>query len=229
MIIFDIETMPLDDATLQSLCPPFDPASVKVGNLKDQAKIDAKIEAARTEHESSFIERAALDATTGRVLAIGMLNTANGKRAILDATKPLLEETVLVRFWEKCLACRKSNHSMVGLNIFEFDLPFLVRRSWILGVPVPREVLPTGRWWDSMFVDLRDKFTLGQWQSKPAANFNAMAKAFGTSGKPVDENGEEINGKDFHKLWESDRDKAVAYLLSDLEQPAIWAEKMGII
>lgn len=61
MLCFDIETCPLSEevvlAAAGEFIPPphpgeFDPGSVKLGNLKDQAKIEAKIAEARAAHEA---------------------------------------------------------------------------------------------------------------------------------------------------------------------------------
>ncbi len=49
MLIWDIETEALPD--IESM---FDPATVKLGNLKDESKIKAKVDDAR----NSFIEKA---------------------------------------------------------------------------------------------------------------------------------------------------------------------------
>src|SRR5476651_2330269 len=72
-IVFDLETGPLAESELSALLPPFDPADVKTGNLKDPAKIAEKIAEAEANHKRDFIERAALDPLTGRVLAIGVI------------------------------------------------------------------------------------------------------------------------------------------------------------
>ena len=73
-IVFDVETGPLAESELSALLPPFDPAEVKTGNLKDPAKIAEKLAEAEANHRRDFIERAALDPLTGRVIAIGMLD-----------------------------------------------------------------------------------------------------------------------------------------------------------
>ena len=72
-IFFDIETGPLPEGELAALLPPFDPAEVKTGNIKDPAKIAEKIREAEEAHRRDFFDRAALDPLTGRVLAIGMM------------------------------------------------------------------------------------------------------------------------------------------------------------
>ena len=72
-IVFDVETGPLAESELSALLPPFDPAEVRTGNLKDPAKIAEKIAEAEANHRREFFDRAALDPLTGRVVAIGML------------------------------------------------------------------------------------------------------------------------------------------------------------
>lgn len=61
--VFDIETAPDQDAIDRLADPfkkeypvatPFDPASVKLGNIKDQAKIDEKIAAAEVAHKEAY-------------------------------------------------------------------------------------------------------------------------------------------------------------------------------
>ena len=42
-IVFDVETGPLAESELSALLPPFDPAEVKTGNLKEPAKIAEKL------------------------------------------------------------------------------------------------------------------------------------------------------------------------------------------
>jgi predicted PolB exonuclease-like 3'-5' exonuclease len=56
-LVFDIETIPNQNR----LAPEFDPESVKVGNLKDAAKIADKIAEAKTEWESGLSKKLSLD------------------------------------------------------------------------------------------------------------------------------------------------------------------------
>ena len=55
------------------MMPAFDPAEVKTGNIKDPEKVAAKIAEAEANHRRDFIDRAALDPLTGRVVAIGLM------------------------------------------------------------------------------------------------------------------------------------------------------------
>ena len=213
-IIFDIETAPLPESELAALVPPFDPAEVKTGNLKDPDKIAAKLAEAEANHRRDFFERAALDPLTGRVLAIGLLD--QGGFRILDNDN---EPAVLREFWSVCRGEMGRLNQLVGFNSLLFDLPFLIRRSWKHRVPVPVG-LRRGRYWADQMIDLRDAWQMGDRQAR--GSLDAIAKHLGIGAKTG-------NGADFAKLWQSDRAKAVEYLRNDLELTAKLAEVLGVL
>ncbi len=257
MLVFDCETGSLDDKTLAALCPAleppphpgtFDPASVKCGNLgADKAK--EKVDKAREEHKLSveehghicttlaeqhfanFKDKAALDATTGRVVAIGYQSADSGKVAISDGKGD--EATLLAEFWGKYQKCRQqpgSPRKMVGCNIFGFDLPFLIRRSWMNGVDVPSTVVSNRRYFDQLFVDLREVWLLGQRWGDCGSSLDTMARALGVGEKRDGVNG--VKGADFARLWcgtAEERAMAVAYLKNDLELTAGVAKRLGVV
>jgi hypothetical protein len=70
-IVFDIETGGQPPEVARQFLREFDPADVKLGNLKDPEKVQAKIEEARARHEADFLETTALRGFTAEVLAIG--------------------------------------------------------------------------------------------------------------------------------------------------------------
>lgn len=250
MLIFDIETGPLSDELLAkqfTFKPPphpgeFDPDSVKYGNTKDEAKRALKLHESAATHnlavenyerdaaqarESAWLEfkgSAALSPITGQVLAIGVQR--DGKAGIFAEAN---EAATIARFWKKYLSCRADQTKLVGANIVQFDLPFLVRRSWILGVSVPSAVFTySGKWinFDSLFCDIRDLWTLGQ-RSGCEASLDAMSRALGCGQKPDD-----IGGDDFARLWlgtAEERQQATAYLLNDLKMTAEVATRLGVI
>jgi len=228
MISWDIETEPQALDELKAKLPEFDPDSVKTGNLKDPEKIKAKIDAARASHESTFIDRAALSATTGRVLAIGYYYVKDASADIDGMCGHNNEMSIVANFWTRAEEARDNNDHMIGLNIFDFDLPFLIRRSWILDVDVPDWVVVQGRYFDPLFVDLRKVWLLGQMPANCKSSFDELGRAFGSGGKDV----EGCTGANFHKMWWAggeDREKAVEYLKNDIKQPVAWAEMMGIL
>ena len=194
---FDIETGPLSDEELTAIIPPFNADDVKLGNVKDPEKIKAKLEAAETNYFADARDKAALSATTGKVLAIG-LEDRDGTRCLAAAN----EAEILEDFWHGF----RSDHSRyIGFNIFGFDLPFMIRRSWKLGVAVPG--VRQGRYWNERFVDLREMWQLGDRQAK--GSLDAICAHFGLAGK----NG---NGKDFARLFELNPAQALKYLCNDL-------------
>jgi len=213
-LVFDIETAPLPESELAALVPPFDPAEVRTGNLKDPDKIAAKIAEAELNHRRDFCEKAALDPLTGRVLAIGVIDQ-NGFRILQNED----EAALLTEFWELCRGEMGRVHQLIGFNTHLFDLPFLIRRSWKHRIPVPFGIR-RGRYWSDEMVDLRDAWQLGDRQAR--GSLDVIAKHFGVGAK----NG---SGADFAALWQSDRAKAVEYLRNDLELTAKVADVLGFV
>ena len=253
MIVWDIETGALPWGLLQALVPTFDelaavpdvgefdPASVATGNLKDPAKIAVKLEEAKARHEllastvaarraearnahvAKFTEKAALSACTGMVKAIGVLPDGWESAILWHAGSDQFptEATLIRGFWS--LWAGESEHSFVGHNIFGFDLPFLVRRSWLLGIDVPKSIR-SGRYWASKFIDTMDVWSCG---SRDYVKLDDICKALGIPGKPDD-----CDGASFARLFDNggaDREKALAYLRNDLEMTRRVAEAMQLL
>lgn len=253
MLIFDIETGPLADDYLEQMfsfdAPPapgeFDPSSVKYGNTKDEAKRAAKLEECRAAHDElaklhplavkearadawrQFKDRAALSPATGKVLAIGLCNS-EGKTAITHGDGD--ESKLLGGFWE-LVKKKRGKDRFIGWNSNGFDLPFLVRRSWILGIDPPGFVYScSGKWvnFDQSFVDLRNIWLLGQSWGDCESSLDAAAKALGFNGK-LDK---EVTGADFARLWygtAEEHDQAVAYLINDLVETKKVAARLGFV
>jgi hypothetical protein len=215
-IIFDIETGPLPDDQLLPMMPLFDPAEVKCGNL-GPAKAVEKIAAAEASHKARFIERAALSALTGRVLAIGY---DYGAEILIQGET---ERENLLGFWQLVESRLARAKKLVGHNIFGFDLPFLMHRSWALRVTVPAGVREQSRYWSPIFVDTMTTWQLGNYRADHVS-LDRLARFFGIGGKP-----EGVTGADFARLWETDRPQAEAYLRNDLEMTRGVASRMGLV
>jgi hypothetical protein len=214
-IVFDVETGPLADGELSALLPPFDPAEVKTGNIKDPDKVAAKIAEAETNHRRDFFDRAALDPLTGRVVAIGILYPDSGECDVIGHHD---EAETLRAFWDVCRGEMGRVNQMIGFNTHGFDLPFLIRRSWKHRVTVPFGIR-RGRYWGEEMVDLREAWQLGDRQAR--GSLDSIAKHLGVGAKNGD-------GKVFAELWRSDRKQAEAYLRNDLELTAKIAHALGI-
>lgn len=247
MIPFDIETgaLPEDEVLAKSepfdadkAVPPvglFDPDSVKFGNTKDADKRKAMVEAAREEHEAKRANRgdlieiarhnyvkklmgdAALHAHTGQVLAIGMAMT-DGQVVIWDSP----EQKLLRDFWEMYEGSHY-DHKFVGHNIHGFDLPFMVKRSWYLGIRLPFDLYDERGYFHRSLVDLMKIWGLGE---RGYIKLDRIAELFGVGRKT-----QGITGADFARLWNGtpeERQQAVDYLESDIALTAAVAKRMGI-
>lgn len=257
IIAFDIETgaRPLDE--LKAILPPWNPDSVgphpgefnasavKLGNVKDPAKINDKIADARAKHEAAvadyaakqetgevdhwqkIYEEAALAAVTGQVVAIGYRGAETKLHLAVDG---VTERHLLVQFWKTYKHARATSRKMVGFRIKNFDIPFLAQRSWMLGVEVPQTILTPTFYLDSLFLDLDDLWKVGNrgsWGKPGFGTLDTIAKSLGIAGKPDDCTGAEFAGL----LWSGkpeDREKAERYLEGDLRMVAEVAERLGV-
>lgn len=205
-LLFDIETGPLPDEQLDKMLYVFDPSEVKCGNMKDPEKIAQKLEEAEEEHYAKQRDKAALSAETGMVLAIGV-SDGDGI-SILEGS----EVDLLQKFWRLA----EEATAMLGWNILSFDIPFLIRRSWMLGVDGwqcavsrsnPNDALHRVTKWK--FIDLMQWYGLGEYGYR--ISLDRACKALGMGQK----NG---HGKDFAKLYlnPETRVKAIKYLENDI-------------
>lgn len=205
-IVLDIETGPLAPEYLDMIAPEF----AAPANYRDPDKIAASI----AEQKAKWVERAALSPMTGKVLCIGVRDI-DGSFRVVDGggdEKSLLEE------WTKIVDGYK-NETFLGWNIWGFDLNFLQKRA------IKHGVKPCIRWGfdfyrQDKFIDLMNLWS-GRDRDIPSS-LDAVSKFLGLPGK----NG---SAKDFHALWENDRDAAVAYLQRDIELTASIAERMGVL
>jgi hypothetical protein len=259
MIAFDIETGPQPTEKILAALPAFDPVAavpdlgafdpgaVKVGNL-GLDKAAAKIEEARYQHElaaaivevkravareqyvAKAVERAALSPLTGQVLAAGMY-ADDGQTALVYVSPEdgvTCEADIIKTFWRVWASTPSA--TFVGHNIHGFDLPFLIRRSWILGIDVPKGVQQAGgRHFAPQFVD-----TMAVWGCgcRDFVKLEDIDKALGGPGKPLDANGQPISGADFARLFHGtpeDREQALSYLRADLEMTRRVAEALQIL
>lgn len=200
-VIFDIETGSLPMDVIQEIAPPFKEASVKTGSLGLEKALE-KIQQARNNHLGRIQDTAALNAEYGQVLAIGILGIDGP--TILHGN----EIAVLADFWKLALTdAVKGGIKWVGFYSMEFDLPFLLRRSLLMGVHVPKRLQPSPRYWPDFWVDLMDLWKAGDWKAK--ISLDRFCKAAGLPGKSGD-------GKHFQQQFKEDPDAAIAYLENDL-------------
>jgi hypothetical protein len=200
----DIETVALPAAERQFLRPS--EADVKLGNLKDETKIKAKIAEALQAWERG--DDAALDPLQARVALIGY--------AVDDGPVVHVHEddeaAMLAQFW-RVVALRGYDVEarIVGHNL-RFDSTMLVTRSWVRGVTVPPNLLAdlyqfAPRHW----LDTMTRFQVGHRQ----ADFRKLAHLCAAFGIAVKESS--VTGATFGEWWAKDRAACLAYNRQDVE------------
>lgn len=200
-IYIDIETKPEDEEVLNRIKPDFKAPS----NYKDAAKIAAAIE----EKESEWRSKAALSPLTGCVAAVGIQLGHEGDPILLhgDDEKGILEQT-----WGYITDHRAYTEPVLGWNIAGFDLPFLLKRSWKLGVKVPPSTITFSNGRASLnrtFIDLMTFWQCGNYSEK----FTSLNKAlafFGLASK-VD-----LGGELYYQTYARCPELALKYLARDI-------------
>ncbi len=126
LLFFDIETAVNLDA-LAFLPEPTAPA-----NYKDAEKIAQYVSEKRAEQ----VLQAPLDADLGMVTAIAMQRgLENAAEVYLVGDEETLDEKALLECYWRSFA--QLDGRACGYNVLGFDLPYLLRRSFALGINVP--------------------------------------------------------------------------------------------
>jgi len=227
ILSFDIETKPDTQAVrelyeFKPTLTEFDPDSVKIGNIKDPAKIAQKkaqelekFNRDKAKEESEFWKKldngAALSGLTCKIIAIGFCDS-NGP----DSHAFMPEGDLLQMFWDRYEAICVGNESrkkLVGHNIMGFDLPVMIQRSWVNKVCVPRSVRSAGKaWWNDLFIDTQKEFN--QFQYGKFVSLKRMARMLGVA----QEREYEITGENFWRFLDEHGEDALVYLDDDVQE-----------
>lgn len=140
-IVLDIETVG-DPGVADLLDPVSAPA-----NYKDPQKIADYI----AEASKKQIENAGLEADLCEIVAIGLLIEGRDGEPIVMTRGDRTEGKLIHAAW-KAIETR----SVIGFNSLSFDLPVLIRRSQLLGIPVPDVNLDRYR---SPHIDLKQRLS----------------------------------------------------------------------
>src|SRR5215831_4867898 len=196
-IVFDIETVPQDEARLLALAPEF----TAPANLKDPEKIAAAIAKKRAD----YLADAALNWKTAEVVLIGA-----GDETEIGSLTASSEKQLLGDFLEVIANALSDGVVVGGHNVKGFDLPMVINRARVHGLKVPRSVLSTwhGRqqWHENIF-DTLEILSFGR--SFDGNGVDDVARVFGLPPKLG-------HGGDFPLLWRADREGAIAYNRRDV-------------
>ncbi len=177
-LFLDIETVANPDMVAM-LPEPKAPST-----YKDPEKIAAYI----AEKKTQQLADAALDPDTGRICAIGTFapydTHPQGRLAVGDAS----ERRLLRWAWARIEGC---GGNMVGYNLINFDIPFMLRRSLALGVKVPNMPM-VAKYRNAPVTDLY--CILYNWQ--PGKGLKTVCKMLGIENPLPDLDGSQVAGMD---------------------------------
>lgn len=256
-ILFDIETGPAPESVLADLFDPsevalpkdpgkFDPSKVKYGNTKDPEKRREKLNSDIVRHTQEvegwkdacqkavddawerFVEKAALSALTGRVLAIGYglvdkSVTTDEPLVTLYVDVDDTEYNIITRLWEIVSITRKRFGKVVSFNGHGFDFPMCRRRSWAYSGINPPNLITKYNKYEDFSVDVLEEYKRGGYYGD-GIKLNNLAKLMGVRQKL-----EGVTGDMFYKLVVEDHELAIKYLQGDITCLAAVARRMKII
>jgi|GEM_PF-2928493 len=211
-----IETVPLPVKEREFLRPT--PSSVKTGNLKDQKKIDAKIQNAILDWKHG--EGCYQDSLQSKIALIGII-LFQGEESKEEITiKHKEEDEILIDFWE--VMTKHEPLRVVGDNI-RAEASQIIHRSLIHEVPFPVmwrndlfQYLPK-RW-----VDITYFWSLGDRKAK-SRSLKHLCKAFNI---PLDET--PLTGHEFRVWWKSNKKQCVEYNMKHLRAMLELYERISI-
>jgi hypothetical protein len=235
-IICDLETISQDPAVILANLPPWDADEARSRVPKSYKKPDAIegwIEEDKANYGKDAIEKAALNPETATIAVFGTWKGGHVEQLVLNEDggfpandMPWVQhlfktEAELIEHAFMRLRDGTGVENVLGWNLHGFDLMMLVRRAWILGVPVPSTIFnPLSRYhFPDRFVDMMNVFKAGNFKSPHTSLNNALRSV----GLP-----EKGDGKEFGKLWQEDRAKALAYSRDELVLQSQLYRRMGV-
>lgn len=198
-IVLDIETVGAPE------CADYlDPVAAP-SNYKDAQKIADYI----AEKTSERVSKAALEPDLCEVVAIGW--SVDG-HADVSTREDGPESLLLKAAWQLI-----GNRLIVGFNVLSFDLPVLIRRSQLLGVPVPAVNLDRYR---TPHIDLLERLSFNGKLSYRSLSF--YARRFGIPFTDTT-SGADIAGMVAKGDWPA----VAAHCYADVEKTAALATRLG--
>jgi uncharacterized protein YprB with RNaseH-like and TPR domain len=200
ILYLDIETVP-NEAMLEFVPTP---EEVQVEdapkNYKSAEVIGGWMAKERVRREEKYEEtvgKMALDVDRAKVIAIGVAGD-NGPIAVYTDTTGLDEVAILRTFWISVGNTKR----ICGWNVLNFDLPIILRRSFVLGVK-PTRRLDFRRYTTATIIDLMQIFY--NWGQAPGVRYRGLkevAKMYGIENPLENLDGGDVAAMDEETLRE---------------------------
>jgi len=199
----DLETKPKPLAELEAIMPKFEAAK----NIKDPAKIAADI----AKKQAAFIEKAALSPFTGTIQAYGFYDEETEEYNAGDDCLCLSEKFMIQELWARIADHGAMTTDVIGWNLNNFDLPFLIKRSWANRVKIPPTALENYR--GRSFLNARYKDLMQHWCIGSDERYASLNGALAHLGMPLKV---DLDGKLPYDILESEPQLFHDYLRQDV-------------
>jgi len=200
MLFLDIETEPNPEA-LQYLPEPKPPK-----NYKDPDKIAAYIENKRGEQ----IKKAALDPDFGMITAAAV--NAFSKTVGWLVNERRSEKDLLKSLWASINYC---DGCICGYNVIDFDLPYIIRRSFALGIK-PTKTINLKRYQTQPVLDLMQ--LLANWNREKYKSLKFICRRYGIA-NPLPE----MDGSQYAEM---EPEIKLAYVKNDVDMTVDLYQRM---
>lgn len=158
VLYFDIETVPAASTHHEVLREEYESRKRKGRKVEDTFE--------------EYLDRTGLSGEFGRIVCIAYALNEQPVEVVWGEEPQILET-----FWHQAAVIDRRSDRFVGHNIYDFDFPFIVKRSRILGVPPGHGGLPNfARYRQNPIYD-----TMREWDlwSNRYVSMDLLAKALG--------------------------------------------------
>lgn len=210
-MVLDIETAAHPDAEQW----------IEAGNPPGNYTKPESIAKWREEKRIELMADAALDPFAGRIVCIGFGMGRNPVSTLTAGDES--EETACLSAWWRVITSGVADR-FIGFRCRSFDLPYLITRSRLLGVPVPVEI-DLNKYRSRNVLDLSDVLTFHGDCGKPVMRrtLQQLARRFGL---PVED---QTSGKDVAAMVAAgDYEAIAAHCRSDVALTAELARRIGV-
>lgn len=218
-IYFDLETVPGQSPWVtEAIAADIEEACEKVtapGNYKKQETIDKFLVEEKARIRETFGERhlkTSFDGTRGEIVSIAF--AVNDEFPLANCRTREEDEAELIGwFWASLLECidhdMRSDNVWIGHNVRGFDLPFLYKRSVVLGIKPPLDFPASSGPSDRRVFD-----TMTEWAGwGQRISQDNLCKALGLPLK------EGMSGADVYEYWMADKHQEIqVYNAGDVER-----------
>ena len=219
--VIDCETIPNNATLPEGVKPTFNPDDVKLGNLKDAAKIKEKIDYAQMDFVAGLDKKMSLDPDLCEVVCFVAID--NIPNDFIYCCPDISFHNLIYAAWELIKEAYLDHIPLVSFNGLGFDLPVLWHQAMKLNIPVSAQMYYdlTKRYDNKYHYDLMEILATWDFTKKKTKSLAFYLRLFGLGEKTGE-------GSEIYTWWKSgDYDKIRIHCEADVELTAKLFEKLA--